>query len=239
MPANDDTPRAMDVLHPAQAAQPTTSRPVIVSNRPMIAEDPMIARAVDALDTEPPAGAAPVREQAPLVDSAVRHEKTIASPQVDDKIPAPEGIQPDTPVVSAPLASDDESPVKTVSPPEEMSITSGTSETGMLDTHVVGSEAKRDSKEAPKATPADGIVAIDGEEAVELSVDDAEEKRRLELESMITEGRYAVPIGQMAKRRRTIVTVIALSILLLVLLNFALDAGLFDLPFVPHTSFFG
>ena len=239
MPTNDDTPRAMDVLHPAQAAQPTTSRPVIVSNRPMIAEDPMIARSVDALDTEPPAGAAPVHEQPPLVDSATRHEKTIASPQVSDKTPAPESIRSDIPAASTPLASDDESPVKTVSPPEEMSITSGNSETGVLDARVVGSEAKRDNKEAPKATPADGIVAIDGEEAVELSVNDAEEKRRLELESMIIEGRYAVPIGQVAKRRRTAVMIVALSMLLLVLLNFALDAGLFDLPLIPHTSFFG
>lgn len=45
--AKQTTPKFMDMTHPAHVKPSTTSKPVIVTNRPMIAADPMIAEAAE------------------------------------------------------------------------------------------------------------------------------------------------------------------------------------------------
>ena len=43
-----DTPKVMDISHPSKTQATPTSKPVIITNRPMIAADPMIAKAAEA-----------------------------------------------------------------------------------------------------------------------------------------------------------------------------------------------
>ncbi len=233
MAANNDTPKAMDVLHPAQTAQPTTSKPVIVSNRPMIAEDPMIAKAVSAIDIEQPAGAPPLREQPPLADTATRREKTLTSPKTDDAaVPTDNLSEP-------PPTPDDAQSLEKPPLSKETSDIAMQNESAVAGTMSGAHEVNRRDEAGPKDALSDSVVAIDGEEISGQAIDDAEEKRRLELEAMIAQGRYTAPIGQVAKRRqRTVIVTLFTILVMIVALDILLDVGILDISFLPHTSFF-
>jgi hypothetical protein len=251
-----DLPKVMDVTHPANVQPSTTSRPVIVTNRPMIPEDPMINQAAQsAIDIEKPAGA-PKEEEAPDVTSApeisAREGKTIVP------------ITTDTEVETS-KAEEKGKDAEAETPHTTITIDTGLEEDGGENEHLLAAEEPDKQTDAlkepvaPKATatkpvaeeasskpepanedtsftaiPEDGQLDEGDPESKEKT---AEEKRQEELEEIIAAGTYRVPIGQVAKRRsRMVFTVIIIVLLLLALLDLALDMGLLTLSGVPHTN---
>ena len=51
--SKDKTPKVMDVSHPGRAAPPASAKPIIVTNRPMLKQDPMMVNP-DGTETEKP-----------------------------------------------------------------------------------------------------------------------------------------------------------------------------------------
>lgn len=200
----------------------------------MITEDPMIMKSVSITDAEQPAGTALPHEREPLVEPEMHREKTLDVP-TDDSNKSPQ-IE-----YTADVTTEHDN----IPPIENTPVSAETAGDANKNMDVAQESNSHEHETIPRdETPmknelSDGVLAIDGDDSSGQAVDDAEEKRRLELESMIAEGRYAVPIGQGARRRqRTAIVGIFLILLMFVALDVLLDAGIIDLPFIPHTSFF-
>lgn len=253
--------KVMDVTHPSNVQPSTTSRPVIVTNRPMIPEDPMINKAaLSAIDIEKPAGAS-ADQVVPVVASApeVPHQgKTVSPISVEIKESTPKAAKEpamtpeDSPRTNPGNGADIQNPAEEQSQtrhdPEGKSETQAASEP--TDEQVLKNDAikpKADaipsfSAEPPKTEEKTSFAAINNEtqldEGDQESKDKtAEEKRQEELEALIAAGTYHVPIGQVAKRRGRLAFVTVLIIVVLVVaFNFALDMELFTISGVPHTN---
>lgn len=238
------TSKVMDVTHPSQARPSTTSRPVIVSNRPMIPEDPMINQAAQsAIDREKPSGVPEISEAPKTPVLQVSKGKTIIPPgqsespqsiitKPADDVPRDETVQP--------VSSDQISkPAQTV------------------DTSVIAKEPTAPKEKEPREKPVAlsfGAMPLKTEETIGFSselkdghVDEGnkevkektrEDERHEEIEEIIASGKYHVPIGEAAKRRgRKVLAIILVVLLLLVLADVVLDMDLLSIAGVPHTNF--
>lgn len=252
MPAKDqEPPRVMDITHPKDVRPSSTSKPVIVTNRPMIAEDPMIAQAArEAAEkgAELPAGApsAPlVPPDEPTVNRQAKTVKPISVSQDQDK-----EVQANTPTPkpetteSIDTSSETDKPASEAAEAEPVQSTETTERT----TPEASSEpATAEHAPAPQAADTTGESTIAG-----LSVDDSEtdedgeprpetpeEKRSHDLESHVAKGTYFVPINQVGKRRsRMVLTAVLIVVLALITLDLLLDMGIINISGVPHTTFF-
>ena len=193
------TSKIDDVKGPGKSAPSASGRPIVVTNRPMLANDPMMVEN----DDTPPA------EKAKPAEPISRTAKTLKPVDETLKAPAPE-VKPtdsaDTAAEAAPEPATDE--------PAE--------------TTVEDAGENRDADAAASAADAEA-------EAAKLA-------RETELEQLITSGKYAVPINAVQKKRSHMYTVllcVVALILVVVLADAALDAGLIKLSGVPHTHFFG
>lgn len=252
--------KVMDVSRPSQVAAEPTSRPVIVTNRPLITQDPMVASGADATTedaktTAPKQAAAttphtekvikPLREDSPDTKSEPEKETAETEPfhigsKKDDETASKASEA--TAEVSAETEgtgddahdseSGDESAVKNAKT-DEVSTEPGDSESPK---HAAGAEE-----------PTEGIVEYDTDtddkqtnpQAVKVSAE--EQKRAEELEEIIASGKYFVPIDASGKRRTLIITiwlVVLTLVLAVVLVDALLDVGMLTIPGVPHTHFF-
>ncbi len=217
--------RVMDVTHPRNVQPPTTSKPVIVSNRPMIAADPMIAgmpAKPAAEDVELPAGA-PEPTVPPEAVTQNHESKTILP--TEDLLKAMEQPKPveKAEVQPAEVPADEPAKIAEPTPPE-----------------TEPSVKPQDTPAKPEEVP-----AIETDDEAEEEDDDtpkpetAEQKRERELETIITSGKYYVPINRSGKKRAMVVLVIALCLIgLLAVADLLLDMGIVRVSGIPHTSFF-
>lgn len=218
--------RVMDVTHPRNVQPPTTSKPVIVSNRPMIAADPMIAGmpAKPAKeDVELPAGA-PEPTVPPEAVTQNHESKTILP--TEDLLKAMEQPKPAEKAEVQPADVPAEEPAKTGEP---------------IPTAAEPPAKTQDTPTQPEEVPA---IETDDEETEEEDEDTpkpetAEQKRERELETIIASGKYYVPINRSGKKRAMIVFVVILCLIgLLAVADLLLDMGIVRVSGIPHTSFF-
>ncbi len=246
--------KIMDVARPGRTAATPTSRPVVITNRPLINQDPMVAAGSDG-GTET-AKTVPVKTaEEPLVHHG---EKIIKPPKASEAEEEPEAAA-EEPVVEATTPA--EEPAKTkeeateeVTPAEpEVSEEKPTAPAAAeADPEPAAApEAPAEEPEAPteEATPAESDEASDeasdddkqiNPDAVK-EVSEAEKHRAAELEEIIASGKYHVPVNSSANHRNRIITLwlIVLTLLLAVaLLDALLDVGILNVQGVPHTHFF-
>ena len=205
----------------ADSAPSSTSRPVIVTNRPMMASDPMLSSTPESSDAEKPSNE-PVKT-APLAagEKVINREAKNIAP------------------VSAEAASAEETSSVTDK-------TNESAESAQTDVAKIPGEADRERKDVPGETSAENA-AEPSKNAEPAQTEDentsteapAASDRDLELEQLIAKGTYAVPIGQVKRRRRKVLlTMLFILLLVAVLLDVMLDMGMLALPGVPHTNFF-
>jgi hypothetical protein len=229
-------PKITDVSAPGKITPSATSRPIVVGSHSVLTNDPMVIAGAPTNEHEPPT--APIVSRTAKTISPVSADMQPAKPLTAETtseetkqpllapdLAPPESDKPETAPAQPPsensLPEKEESPARPTPAPKEANGESAES-TGSED-HI-----PRDS-EAEAAAEATEALAT-------------QTKREAELEKIIQAGTYAVPINAVQRKRSRIfvATMCFLAIILLILLiDAVLDAGLFKLPWaVPHTHLF-
>ncbi len=244
-------PLVMDITHPRDVRPSSTSKPVIVTNRPMIAEDPMISQAArEAVDKDfdQPSGApsAPlVPPDESTVDRRAKTIKPIAFSHDQETV-----AELDSPSFEPEIALETD-----ITSEDELSKPEVAEEVPMEPTKTPDSPAAGGSLQPVPAEhapalqvadrPVEGTIAgltvdePDTDEDGESRPETPEEKHSHDLEAHVTKGTYFVPINQVGKRRsRIVLTIIFCVILVLITFDLLLDMGILKLSGVPHTTFF-
>jgi len=236
-----------DVKRPGKAAPLPTSRPIVVTNRPMLANDPMVVSLAQGESDEKPKVAtvrtarvikplsstltaersASEANAAATPETLTEEEREAVSDRAVESDVSPEGskkadLTPDSSVVTP------AEPAPAPKTPVTKSMQSGQSTNSQETLNQSDMQLQRDSEAALTAE--------------EIAAAETQAKRDLELEQLIASGRYHVPINAVQRRRSQmhIVLLSALGLLLaLVLVDAVVDAGFIKPPSsIPHTHFF-
>lgn len=250
MPAKPTGPtKVMDVTHPRNAQPDTTSRPVIVTNRPMIAADPMIAQS--AADVLTKSGGEKSTSQTELTSRSPELVIDRETDVADTNLRAASSMKATTQVTDEPtkitdglvgVPPVDRAAVKTIPKP----VVDATGQTQATqpskDAKPENLPSEPDYREATSAPHSElTFTDADSEELVDedLQPQTDEQKQQKAMEALIASGKYAVPIGRVAKRRaRAVLLVVSTILLMLLALDLLLDMGIISLQGVPHTTFF-
>lgn len=245
-----------DVKRPEKVTPAATSRPIIVTNRSVLPNDPMVvpdssadAKEAEAKPAEPTVHTAKVIK--PL-DSTLTAATTTADADTapaavteDAKAVEPENPAPPLEVPNLESASDAKPPEAVDEAPIEPASDAKATEPAPAD----------EPKPETPAEPSPSIKPIDDSAASKLNRDpeaeltaqevaaaEAKAAREQELEALIVSGKYQVPINAVQRKRSRIHTVLLFLLALVLaaaLFDAVLDAGLVNLPVnVPHTHFF-
>lgn len=240
-----ETAKVMDVTHPRSVQPDATSRPILVSNRPMIEADPMIAQsAVEALTksserttekTEISSRPAEV-----VIDRPLQPENIVDDvPPLDTAIVTNTTIDPVVPPVAAVVIE----PADQLVAAKKQASTPTITITEPAKTTIVQSVVKQ-----PTLEPVDDVASVAKPELLisDYATDDdavpektAEQKDAENIEKLIASGIYKVPIGKAAKRRvRLVLLLFFVAVIVLAIIDFLLDMEIISLSGVPHTTFF-
>jgi len=229
-----------DVKRPDKVAPSSTSRPVIVTNRPTMKNDPMVTGSGDEAKPEEAAETLPMTH-GPKIIAPVSPD-LLAGPDESEEEPKDtgkkageeKGEDEERPQVSASV-DDQPEPKEELSerPEDKVEPASPSPEHEEKETEPAVSEIKLTGIER------DPEAAVTAEEAAEA---EAKAQREQEIESIIASGKYAVPINAVQRRRsRTATTLLFILaiVLAVVLADVVADVGLVHVPSsVPHTHFF-
>ncbi len=213
--AKTDSKKTMDVSAPGKQTPDTSARPIIVGHKPMI-KDPM----VKPEDTQEV-----VATEEPAVEPIIHMTKTIEPPK---EIEVSEQAQPST--------SDGVSGAEEAAPSAEVTeeITPPT-ETLPQEEEAPAEEAEQPADEPVESNESAEVDAI--AEQVDAgkkdkAPDEEEKKRKEQIQKLVTEKKYFVPIGQVTRRRKNRQAIIVL-VLLIVLAGagfYAYQKGYIKLP---------
>lgn len=221
-----------DVKRPDKVAPEATSRPLLVTNRPTLTNDPMISSPSNEDNPDGQAGM-PMTHTAktikPLDSTLEAAQKDEATPEENAGDTAAseritEGQAKAEKSTELGVQAEPEPKFK-LTAPVRSSTTPGLAVTA-------DSDDESDSRRDPDA-------AISAEDAAAA---EAKAKREEELEGLIASGKYAVPINAVSRKRsRTNSIILSLLAILLaiLLLDVAVDVGIMKVPSgIPHTHFF-
>ncbi len=219
MPAAKKPAKAVDIIQAGEAMPSPTSRPVLVTSRPIITADPMLSaeKRSQVVEGERASGD-PAGSVVPVGETAVSRQAKTLTP-----------LSPKN-TTAEPDVTEQESPGKGDGVGDEKDPPADANPRKPAQLHPVTTDEPAPDNDTTETTNADSDKAEEPPEEAVAS------DRELELERMIAAGTYFVPIGQ-AKRRRILLTVIVGTILLAVIaLNLLLDMNILTLN-LPHTNF--
>jgi hypothetical protein len=219
--------RIIDVTHADKTPTAATSKPVIVTNRPIL-QDPMV---VDKSDEKDPEAAT----------SGGTTIQPLTAPEVPDSAAAetPESSEP----AEKPAAEETKEPAK---PKPKLDPTKTLAQ---IDDEVKAKapETQESAKEEPETETSDDAKAEENPDAAnpgaeEAAKAEAQAQRDASLQKLVDDKKLFLPINTVENRRskRVVVIGVLLSIILaLAWVDIALDAGLIELGNVqPVTHFF-
>lgn len=225
--------KIIDISAPDQTAPDPTSRPVVVTNRPVLASDPMMVedKASEAEST---------MLTAPVVS---RQAKTITPLDAEDVVEKTETQEADAHETEPEAAADEKTeptePAKEetdAKPPKAEPRPEDKEPEAAAEAHE--EEPKSEPAAEPEPTEEEIKAHHDATDAKEEEVDTA---RQNELERLIASGKYFVPINAVQRKRARIIAIVLSVIALLLaiaLFDLALDSNALSVPGVPHTNFF-
>lgn len=196
---SDNSKKAIDVAKPGKTSPDASSRPVIVTHKPMI-KDPMMKD--EAAETPPEQ---PVK---------VSNRSKVIVPPSKAEVPA----KPAEPEVAE------------VKPAEEVTPETPATETTKNETaETSADEQKAAEKDAAIVDAVAEQADKDKQQSNELT--EEEKQRQAELDKLIADKKYFVPIGQVTKRKNNRRTLMILLVLVLLLagLYLAIDAEVVDI----------
>jgi hypothetical protein len=207
-----------DIKGPDKVAPATTSRPLVVTNRPVIA-DPMMVAAKTENETEEPKAATRMTK--------VIRPMTLAG--TDDE-----------------AEEDTKESTETEQQTEEKASDSGRTSVPLEQTLTPETLAEKPAAELVRndttvSEPEQRDTDAEAEHAKE-QLQEAEIARQQELDTLITSGKYAVPVGAVRRRRSRMYIMLLCTVgllLAILLLDAVFDAGIVAAPKnIPHTHFF-
>lgn len=197
---SDNSKKAIDVAKPGKTSPDASSRPVIVTHKPMI-KDPMMKD--EAAETPQ---AQPVKVN--------NRSKVIAPPSKTDASAQP--VEPEAAEAK----------------PAEEEVTPETSATDTTQNETADTSADEQKAAEKDAAIVDAVAEqADKDKQQSNELTEEEKQRQAELDKLIADKKYFVPIGQVTKRknnRRTLMILLVLA-LLLVGLYLAVDAEVVDI----------
>lgn len=211
--------KIVDVSHPGQTAPSPNSKSVIISHHPTM-KDPMVN--ADQSSAHEPEAPAPAKVSRTVIQP-LPGSSLLTKP--DPELP-PNAVQQPASASDTPPDSDDQPAQTNVQPPAEPAPEQA--EAKALVATSTGTTAQLGTKD----------VKSDAEIA---SAEDAEAKRQTELEAMIEDKRYNLPINT-AENQRTqqfVVGGVVIGVILVAAwVNIALDAGIIHLGGVKALTHF-
>lgn len=230
MASNGATKKAMDVAKPGKVPADASSKPIIVTHRPIV-QDPMVKSDTEISDL------LPVKESQEVKSSPTSGEKVIAPPdhtaETDtEKKPAEtedETVEAAKPEAAEPEGETDAEPEANKPPKASKPAQSDPDTTAKADT----------KKPSPSSEAAVVDAVLDQTEAGSKQKEDKEaeqEAAKLEhLQKLVEEKKYFVKTGQVARRRNNRIAFVFLVLLLIAIgLYLAVDAKVvkpgFDVP---------
>ena len=198
--------KIMDVSKPGQSSPDISARPVVITHHPMV-QDPMVK------ENEKPENNKAVIAEESKQEPAMHSEKIIK--------PVSEDVDAEQPSVDEVTRDDD------------AKSTAQTSEKEDLETE----ETKQEAEQAEQSAVVDAVTdqaTIDRKNKNELS--DAEKAKQEQVQKLIAEKKYFVPIAQVSHRRNQRTTIILVMLIVIVAgVYLAMDAGVLDVGFdVPY-----
>lgn len=243
--------KVFDVARPGKSSASPTSKPIIITNRPVL-KDPMMASG--------PAGVPPVEDKpvpskpstrikiAPLSDDL----ETPSDPAAEDTAQKEPEAVPEAPAdAEVPEASLADEGAETESPAEE---TASAEETTKSDKKEPDAAPEDEAKPQAEQTEPEVALEDDSEEDPDQpSAQRADQKedeevarkeaeRQAEVQKVIMSRKYYLPIDAVGKRRAkryVILGIVLIVILIAVWADIALDSGMFHVHGIkPLTHFF-
>jgi hypothetical protein len=229
--AKKSAPKLFDIAKPGKSAPSSTSRPVIITNRPVL-KDPMVIRVNSDGDTDDKASSEPVNDTAEMkhkVDIQPLHidlsevlpsgekakgddkkevevaEEKVAEPEVTETPEEPEAKTEEgakeAPSEAVPEASPPPEP-KAEEPDEPVAETEPAEETPQEETPAEATP----EEEVPLAEPeeAESVIGDDGNPVLserETKADEEAKKKAEQQEKIIASGEFYLPINAVSKRR--------------------------------------
>ena len=246
----------VDVAHPGKSAPSSTSKPVLVTNRPIM-KDPMVvdtsneASSDIANDSKTLTATAKIK-LTPLTEPTL---KPIPASSSEDEAPVSEAV--DQPAEKPAESAAESAPAAEAETPVAAEPTEATEEQSTdksAEPAAAASDKKPDSPPAEKPAPADkksddakpeeSQAATNNQTTEDIDAKAAEEaaKHEAAVAELSESKKYYLPVNAVEKRRtkRVVLLGIVLSILLaLAWVDVALDAGLIQMSGVkPVTHFF-
>jgi hypothetical protein len=234
-----------DVKRPGGAVPSATSRPLVVANRAVLTNDPMVLASVSqgSVDTKlvPPAARdARIIEPLNVADSAVTSETnapdTEQQPKGDEPV-VDTSVLPPQPTVDTDTL--DQSASKQTEPAQTVPAEVTPSGTADEQTSQPAVQPPTGTFSARSKTERDPEAELSAEEIAKA---EAQAKRDLELEQLIASGTYHVPINAVQRRRsrlRALLFSCIAVVAVVVIADIMLDAGVVKAPgHIPHTHFF-
>jgi hypothetical protein len=220
MPTPKKTGKVMDTVHPGDTPPSTSSRPVIITNRPYMTADPMLSTsdATGVNDEEKlsgePSGTA---KDTPHI---TREAKDIAPVATDSKAAATTETKEVADNAEKPSTADTTAPKPEPAPAEPpQPATEGPVTEDTASQQTPDEVAKPEDTDEPES--------------------DDEKKKQFEIEHHIAAGTYFVPIGRVKHRRRVVLALIVFGALFaVIMLDLLLDMDILHISGIPHTTFF-
>ncbi len=201
-----DQSKVFDVAKPGEAAPPATGRPIITQHPGGMTQDPMVKQKETAVIKDADVEIAKLQEDESN-DSVITEKKVIAPISDDMKNNA---------------SSDDTS---TEVPEEEN-----------------GDQTKTEDEPLNDGGDAGAVDALAQEVSSKKEASKAEaqaKKQREEIQKIIDSKKYVVPIGEEAHRksgRRALMFLVVFLVIVVLAVNFGVDAELIDVGFEPFTD---
>lgn len=210
-----DKEKVFDVAKPGDSAANPTSRPVIVGHGSGLKQDPMV-KSDDAVPGGPDETTAPL-----LTDKKVIKPITASLKAPDEE----KTQEPDTEVSQDDVAPSAEEPVD-----DEKEVEKEDKEAGVND-------EDNHSENAGDAA-VDALAQEVNSKKETAKADEEAKKKQAEIDKLVAEKKYVVPIGEEAHRKShtAVYLFILILVLVLVFLNFAADAGVIDIGIKPLTD---
>jgi hypothetical protein len=221
----------MDVSAPSTSTPSASSRPILVTSRPIMQRDPMVTGTNDNGTSSIEKSAEPITES----NTTSKHVKEIVpiTPTSDSGGVADNSINETKQSVPA----TDAVPVDSVTPSPQPNLTM--SET--IPPKVPESTLFTDSQSSDEDT-AEPTVAQAAADARQTKItEDADTARLAEIEKLVEDETYFVPIVavQYSRNQTLVLELIAVvMVLALVAADILLDTGILKYSGVPHTNFF-
>lgn len=241
----------MDVTNPKQVTPSSTSRPVIVTNRPIIKQDPMMSVAEDANVGELSQSSQPTApllepSKTPIIKPIHISDEPKAKKTDEDEAKADEQAV-DPPAEEKPTddVADDSEPAKKPEPEEQSEESkSEDAETVEADTETKpADEPATDNAEKSTDDPEGDDAKVPAIDDAAVAKEEAAAKQRAEeMQKLIDSRQFYVPVNMVERKRstRTSVMLIILQVVLTIaLIDLMLDANIIELiQKLPHTHFF-